>query len=104
MKTVKLSHQYSIAYTLAFVAVLLVVNFAFYRSLEQSHQKQQQKLCDMIISSFTPGIEYGLSYGNTTDLESTLFPLRNNPEIAFVRVLDNQGTVVSQVDLSLIHI
>ena len=98
MKTVKLSHQYSIAYTLAFGAVLLVVNFAFYRSLEQSHQKQQQKLCDMIISSFTPGIEYGLSYGNTTDLESTLFPLRNNPEIAFVRVLDNQGTVVSQVD------
>lgn len=98
MKKVKLSHQYSIAYTLAFVVVLLVVNFVFYRSLEQSHQNQQQKLCDLIISSFTPGIEYGLSYGNTTDLESTLFPLRNNPEIAFVRVLDNQGTVVSQVD------
>lgn len=98
MKKIKLSHQYSIAYALAFVAVLVVVNFMFYRSLEKTHNAQQRKLCDLIISSFTPGIEYGLSFGNTTDLEYTLSPLRNNPDIAYIKIIDNQGTVVSQVD------
>lgn len=98
MKKIKLSHQYSIAYALAFVGVLIVVNFMFYRSMEQTHLAQQRKLCDLIISSYTPGLEYGLSFGNTTDLEQTLFPLRNNPDIAFVRIIDNQGTIVSQVD------
>ncbi|GAA4355654.1 response regulator [Kangiella marina] len=98
MKKTKLTHQYSFAYAIAFAVVLIVVNFVFYRSLEDTHKIQQKKLCDLIIASFTPGIEYGLSFGNTSDLQHTLYPLRNNPEIALIQIIDNQGTVVSQVD------
>lgn len=43
-------------------------------------------------------MEYGLSFGNKADLETTLAPLEGNPDIAFFRVLDNQGTTVTEID------
>ncbi|WP_223668982.1 response regulator [Kangiella shandongensis] len=98
MKHIKFTRQFNIAYALMFFVVLTTVNYIFYKYQEASHINQQNKLCELIISSFTPGLEYGLSFGNKTDLEHTLYPLRNNPDIAFVRVVDNQETIVSQVD------
>lgn len=98
MKQIKFTRQFNIAYALTFIVVLSAVNYIFYKYQESAHSNQQNKLCELIVSSFTPGLEYGLSFGNKTDLEQTLYPLRNNPDIAFVRIVDNQETIVSQVD------
>lgn len=98
MKQVRFTSQFNVAFTLTFVVVLASVNYIFYKAQERAHNNQQDKLCELIIASFTPSLEYGLTYGNKSDLELTLLPLRNNPDIAYIRVVDNQQTVMAQVD------
>ena len=98
MKKIKLAHQYNITYAITFIAILVVLNLVYYKAKEQSHINNQQKLCEFIVTSFSSGLEYGLTFGNKGDLEQTIFPLQNNPDIAFVNVVDNQATVMAQVD------
>lgn len=98
MKRIKFARQFNIAYALTFVIVLTGVNYLFHQHQGMIHQSHQKKICELIFSSLASNLEYGLSFGDKSDLKQTLFPLRNNPDIAFVRVIDNQKTVVSEVD------
>ncbi|WP_068994405.1 response regulator [Kangiella sediminilitoris] len=98
MKQIRFTRQFNFAYALTFFIVLASVNYIFYKYQESSHDNQQSKLCELIFTNLSPGLEYGLSFGNKSDLEQTLYPLRNNPDIAYVKIVDNQDTTVAQVD------
>lgn len=98
MKQVRFTSQFNVAFALTFVIIVASVNYIFYKAQERAHNNQQDKLCELIIASLMPGIEYGLTYGNKSNLEQTLYPLRNNPDIAYIRVVDNQQTIMAQVD------
>lgn len=98
MKKVKLTHQHSIAFASAFLCLLLLVNYFFYQTQHKNFGYQQDKFCQFLLTSLTSSIEYGLSFGNKADLETTLSPLQGNSDIAFFRVVDNQGTTVAEVD------
>jgi CheY-like chemotaxis protein len=98
LKKVKLTHQHSLAFAAAFLCLLLFVNYFFYQSQHKNYSFQQDKFCQFLLASFTSSIEYGLNFGNKAELETTLEPLKGNPDVAFFRVVDTQGTTVAEVD------
>lgn len=98
MKKVNLTNQHSMPFAIAFACLLLFVNYFFYQSHRNNYSYKQDVFCEFLFTSFSSSIEYGLNFGNKTDLETTLSPLKDNSDIAFIKVVDNQGTVVAEVD------
>ncbi|GAA0213411.1 hypothetical protein GCM10009123_20830 [Kangiella japonica] len=98
MKKVKLTHQHSLAFATAFLCLLLLVNYFFYHTQHKNYGIQQDKFSKYLLTSLNSSLEYGLSFGNKADLETTLSPLHGNLDVAFFRVVDNQGTTVAEVD------